>query len=120
MIAARGRAGAQGGGPAPFPIDLESDLDGSGLEGNISHTQIPSSTHSKHSTPSNGSGGSDNGDHGSQDDPAGAGHQVQPKPHPIARGVATSVLAEGSGGPEGSTRPCHTVHVPIPYRTRKI
>ena len=41
------------------------------------------------------------------------------KPCPIARGVATSVLPEGSGGPEISTHH-HTVHVPIPYRTRKI
>ena len=95
-------------------------MDGSGLKGNISLTQIPSSTHSEHSTPSNGSGGSDNGDHGSQGDPAGAGHQVQPKPRPIARGVATSVLAEGSGGPEVSTCPRCTICVPIPYGTRKI
>ena len=95
-------------------------MDGSGLKGNISLTQIPSSTHSEHSTPSNSSGGSDNGDHGSQGDPAGAGHQVRPKPRLITRGVATSVLAEGSGGPEVSTHPCCTVRVPIPYRTRKI
>ena len=101
-------------------MDLESDSDGSGLKGNISLTQIPSSTHSEHSTPSNSSGGSDNDDHGSQGGLAGAGHQVQPKPHPITRGMATSVLAEGSGGPEVSTHPRHTVHVPIPYRTRKI
>ena len=101
-------------------MDLESDSDGSGLKGNISLTQIHSSTHSEHSTPSNSSGGSDNDDHGSQGGLAGAGHQVQPKPHPITRGMATSVLAEGSGGPEVSTHPCHTVHVPIPYRTRKI
>ena len=53
-----------------------SDLDGSGLKGNISLTQIPSSTHSEHSTSSNSSGRSDNDNHGSQGGPAGAGHQV--------------------------------------------
>ena len=101
-------------------MNLESDSDGSGLEGNISLTRIPSSTHSEHSTPSNGSGGSDDNEHSSQGGPAGAGHQVRPKPHPIARGMATSVLVEGSGAPEVSTRPRRTVRVPIPYGTRKI
>ena len=76
-------------------------------------------SHPKHSTPSNISDEGDDDDIGSSGSD-GVSQQVQPKPCPVTRILATAVLGEGSRGPRVSTRSRHTVHVPVPYETRKI
>ena len=82
------------------------------------HSPTYSKSHSEHSTPSNGSNTSNDDNNSPESGPAGASHQIQPKPHLITRAMATPVLAKNSGGPQISTCPL-TVYVPIPYGIRK-
>lgn len=84
----------------------------------MTHSPTYSKYHSEHSTPSNCPNTSNDDNHSPESGPAGAGHQIQPKPHLITRAMATPVLAENSGGPQISTCPL-TVYVPIPYGIRK-